>query len=215
MTKNRILWQLILFGKKIISFERSNAKLMVDTNVKTSFADITAAEETKPKLQQIVDFLKLPDDIQGKEIGMPRGVLIVGPPGQDRALLAKAFAGEAHVPFFNISGPDFIDDSVADSRVRDLFKQVRKRTPCLVFIEDIDLLFSSLDEYAQANDAQRKTREQLLSEIDRDAGEKRILVIASATSAENIDSTLRLLFDRCFRIERTQNGSIFCSCEPD
>jgi cell division protease FtsH len=215
MAKNRILWQLVLFGKKIISLERSKAKLMVETNVKTSFADITAAEETKQKLQQIVDFLKLPDDIQCKGIGLPRGVLIVGPPGQDRALLAQAFAGEAHVPFFSISGPDFIDDSVADSRVRDLFKQVRKHVPCLIFIEDIDVIFSSLDEHAHANDALRKTREQLLFEIDSDAGQKRILVIGSASSVENIDSTLRLRFDRCFRIERTQSGSLVCSCQPD
>jgi cell division protease FtsH len=205
-------WEFVLFGKKIFSFGRSSTKLMLETDIDATFADIAAADETKPKLQQVIDLLKLPEDFKGNGIGMPRGVLIVGPPGEDRTLLAKAFAGEAHVPLFSISGPDFVDTfpGVAASRIHDLFEQARKHVPCVIFIDDIDAIFARSDKHSPAEDQRMKTRDQLLSELDSDAEQKRIVVIASTNSHDQIDSSLlrRGRFDHCFRIERNQNGSV-------
>lgn len=207
-------WRLVLFGRTILSFGRSSTKLMFETNVKARFADITADQEARPKLQQIIDLLHS-DSVQ--HVGRCRGVLIVGAPGEDRTLLAKVFAGEARVPFLSISGPDFIDTSpgVAPSQIHDLFELARKRSPCVLLIDDIDVVFAKQGKEGGASEDEiKETRNQLLSEIAGDA-RKGIVVIATTESLDTIDSSLlrRGWLDQCFRIERDTSGSIVFSCE--
>ncbi|PWT95917.1 MAG: cell division protein FtsH, partial [Candidatus Melainabacteria bacterium] len=127
-------------GNQAMSFGRSRAKLMVDNKVKVSFADVAGIDEAKQELQEIVDFLKNPEKFQALGARIPRGVLLVGAPGTGKTLLAKAVAGEAGVPFFSISGSDFVEMfvGVGASRVRDLFDQAKKHAPCIVFVDEID-----------------------------------------------------------------------------
>ncbi len=127
-------------GNQAMSFGRSRAKLMVDNKVKVSFSDVAGIDEAKQELQEIVDFLKSPEKFQALGARIPRGVLLVGAPGTGKTLLAKAVAGEAGVPFFSISGSDFVEMfvGVGASRVRDLFDQAKKHAPCIVFVDEID-----------------------------------------------------------------------------
>ena len=127
-------------GNQAMSFGRSRAKLMIDNKVKVSFSDVAGIDEAKQELQEIVDFLKSPEKFQALGARIPRGVLLVGSPGTGKTLLAKAVAGEAGVPFFSISGSDFVEMfvGVGASRVRDLFEQAKKQAPCIVFVDEID-----------------------------------------------------------------------------
>ena len=127
-------------GGRVMNFGKSRAKLMGEGNVKVSFKDVAGAEEAKQELEEVVEFLKDPGKFTGIGATIPKGVLLAGPPGTGKTLLAKAVAGEAGVPFFTISGSDFVEMfvGVGASRVRDLFTQAKKNAPCIIFIDEID-----------------------------------------------------------------------------
>lgn len=127
-------------GSKVMQFGKSRAKMMDDSASKVTFSDVAGAEEAKEEMQEIVDFLKNPQKFQQMGAKIPRGVLLFGAPGTGKTLMAKAVAGEAAVPFFSISGSDFVEMfvGVGAARVRDLFEQAKKNTPCIVFIDEID-----------------------------------------------------------------------------
>merc|ERR1711991_1024227 len=154
-----------------LSFTKSKAKVYVpDDESKVTFADVAGVDEAKDELTEIVDFLKKPE--RSTDIGarIPKGVLLVGPPGTGKTLLAKAVAGEAEVPFFSISGSDFIEMfvGVGPSRVRDLFKEARESAPCIVFIDEIDAVARARGKggFTGSNDERENTLNQLLVELD-------------------------------------------------
>jgi cell division protease FtsH len=127
-------------GSKALSFGKSRARLLSDQKTKATFADVAGVDEAKVELEEIIDFLKDPQRFQILGGKIPKGVLLMGPPGTGKTLLARAIAGEANVPFFSISGSDFVEMfvGVGASRVRDLFEQGKKHAPCIVFIDEID-----------------------------------------------------------------------------
>ena len=127
-------------GKGPMSFGKSKARLMSEDQIKTTFADVAGVDEAKEDVKEMVDFLRDPSKFQRLGGRIPRGVLMVGPPGTGKTLLAKAIAGEAKVPFFSISGSDFVEMfvGVGASRVRDMFEQAKKQSPCIIFIDEID-----------------------------------------------------------------------------
>jgi cell division protease FtsH len=127
-------------GSKALSFGKSRARLLSDQKKKATFADVAGVDEAKAELEEIIDFLKDPQRFQKLGGKIPKGVLLMGPPGTGKTLLARAIAGEANVPFFSISGSDFVEMfvGVGASRVRDLFEQGKKHAPCIIFIDEID-----------------------------------------------------------------------------
>ena len=185
----------------------SRAKAVEEGKVKTRFADVAGVDEAKEELVEVVDFLKSPKkytDIGGK---IPKGVLLVGPPGTGKTMLARAVAGEAGVPFFSISGSDFVEMfvGVGASRVRDLFKQAREKAPCIVFIDEIDALGKSrVNGYGGGNDEREQTLNQLLVEMDGFENEKGLIVLAATNRADILDPALLRpgRFDRQVPVER-------------
>lgn len=171
----------------------SRAKSIEEGKVKTRFSDVAGVDEAKEELVEVVDFLKSPKkytDIGGK---IPKGVLLVGPPGTGKTLLARAVAGEAGVPFFSISGSDFVEMfvGVGASRVRDLFKQAREKAPCIVFIDEIDALGKSrVNGYGGSNDEREQTLNQLLVEMDGFENEKGLIILAATNRADILDPAL-------------------------
>lgn len=171
----------------------SRAKSVEEGKVKTRFSDVAGVDEAKEELVEVVDFLKSPKkytDIGGK---IPKGVLLVGPPGTGKTLLARAVAGEAGVPFFSISGSDFVEMfvGVGASRVRDLFKQAREKAPCIVFIDEIDALGKSrVNGYGGGNDEREQTLNQLLVEMDGFENEKGLIILAATNRADILDPAL-------------------------
>ncbi|HMY04923.1 MAG TPA: AAA family ATPase, partial [Candidatus Obscuribacter sp.] len=156
-------------GNQAMSFGRSRAKLMMDNKVKVCFNDVAGIDEAKQELQEIVDFLKSPEKFQALGARIPRGVLLVGSPGTGKTLLAKAVAGEAGVPFFSISGSDFVEMfvGVGASRVRDLFDQAKKQAPCIVFVDEIDAVGRQRGAgLGGGHDEREQTLNQLLVEMD-------------------------------------------------
>ena len=156
-------------GGNAMTFGKSNAKVYVEAQTGKSFADVAGQDEAKEALMELVDFLHNPGKY--KEIGanMPKGALLVGPPGTGKTLLAKAVAGEAKVPFFSISGSEFVEMFVGmgAARVRDLFKQAQEKAPCIVFIDEIDAIGKRRDNgQFGGNDEREQTLNQLLSEMD-------------------------------------------------
>jgi cell division protease FtsH len=190
-----------------MSFGRSRAKLMVDNKVKVTFADVAGIDEAKQELQEIVDFLKNPEKFQALGARIPRGVLLVGAPGTGKTLLAKAVAGEAGVPFFSISGSDFVEMfvGVGASRVRDLFDQAKKHAPCIVFVDEIDAVGRQRGAgLGGGHDEREQTLNQLLVEMDGFEGTTGIIVIAATNRPDILDSALLRpgRFDRQVVIDR-------------
>lgn len=180
-------------GNQAMSFGRSRAKLMVDNKVKVSFADVAGIDEAKQELQEIVDFLKNPEKFQALGARIPRGVLLVGAPGTGKTLLAKAVAGEAGVPFFSISGSDFVEMfvGVGASRVRDLFDQAKKHAPCIVFVDEIDAVGRQRGAgLGGGHDEREQTLNQLLVEMDGFEGSTGIIVVAATNRPDILDSAL-------------------------
>lgn len=194
-------------GNQAMSFGRSRAKLMVDNKVKVSFNDVAGIDEAKQELQEIVDFLKSPEKFQALGARIPRGVPLVGAPGTGKTLLAKAVAGEAGVPFFSISGSDFVEMfvGVGASRVRDLFDQAKKHAPCIVFVDEIDAVGRQRGAgLGGGHDEREQTLNQLLVEMDGFEGTTGIIVIAATNRPDILDSALLRpgRFDRQVVIDR-------------
>jgi len=185
----------------------NRAKAVEEGKVKTRFADVAGVDEAKEELIEVVDFLKSPKkytDIGGK---IPKGVLLVGPPGTGKTLLARAVAGEAGVPFFSISGSDFVEMfvGVGASRVRDLFRQAREKAPCIVFIDEIDALGKSrVNGFGGGNDEREQTLNQLLVEMDGFENEKGLIILAATNRADILDPALLRpgRFDRQVPVEK-------------
>jgi cell division protease FtsH len=175
------------------SFGKSRAKLMAEDQVKVRFKDVAGVEEAKEDVVEMVDFLKDPGKYEVLGGKIPRGVLMVGPPGTGKTLLARAIAGEAGVPFFSISGSDFVEMfvGVGASRVRDMFEQAKKRAPCIIFIDEIDAVGRQRGAGNMGgNDEREQTLNQLLVEMDGFSGNEGIIVIAATNRADVLDKAL-------------------------
>lgn len=190
----------------IFSVGQSRAKAVEEGKVKTRFADVAGVDEAKEELVEVVDFLKEPKkytDIGGK---IPKGVLLVGPPGTGKTLLARAVAGEAGVPFFRISGSDFVEMfvGVGASRVRDLFKQAREKAPCIIFIDELDAIGKSRMNNLSGNDEREQTLNQLLVEMDGFDNEKGLIILAATNRPDILDPALLRpgRFDRQVVVDR-------------
>ena len=190
----------------IFSVGNSRAKVVEEGKIKTRFADVAGVDEAKEELVEVVDFLKSPKkytDIGGK---IPKGVLLVGDPGTGKTLLARAVAGEAGVPFFSISGSDFVEMfvGVGASRVRDLFKQAREKAPCIIFIDEIDALAKSRANGFSSNDEREQTLNQLLVEMDGFDNEKGLIVLAATNRVDVLDPAILRpgRFDRQVPVEK-------------
>ena len=193
-------------GSRVMSFGKSRAKMMGDGKVKVTFSDVAGADEAKQELAEVVEFLKHPKKFNDLGARIPKGVLLFGPPGTGKTLLAKAVAGEAGVPFFTISGSDFVEMfvGVGASRVRDLFEQAKKNAPCIVFIDEIDAIGKSRDSrYGGGNDEREQTLNQLLSEMDGFDGSKGVVILAATNRPESLDKALLRpgRFDRRIPVE--------------
>jgi cell division protease FtsH len=180
-------------GGNAMTFGKSNAKVYVEAQTGKTFADVAGQDEAKEALTEIVDFLHNP--IKYKEIGaiMPKGALLVGPPGTGKTLLAKAIAGESQVPFFSISGSEFVEMFVGmgAARVRDLFKQAQAKAPCIVFIDEIDTIGKKRDNGGiGGNDEREQTLNQLLAEMDGFNGEKGVVILAATNRPDSLDKAL-------------------------
>jgi len=207
-----LLWRMMQKrmgdGSNMMSFGmgKSNAKMYVAAQTGKTFADVAGQEEAKEALEEIVDFLHNPDKYRSVGAVMPKGVLLVGPPGTGKTLLAKAVAGEANVPFFSISGSDFVEMfvGVGASRVRDLFKEAAKVAPCIVFIDEIDTIGKSRDNRMGGNDEREQTLNQLLAEMDGFDPTKGIILLAATNRPEVLDQALLRpgRFDRRITIDR-------------
>jgi len=173
-----------------MSFGKSKAKLMEGGKVKTNFNDVAGCEEAKQDVQELVDFLRDPTKFQKLGGKIPRGVLMVGPPGTGKTLLARAVAGEAKVPFFTISGSDFVEMfvGVGASRVRDMFDQAKKQSPCIVFIDEIDAVGRHRGTgMGGGHDEREQTLNQLLVEMDGFEGNDGVIVIAATNRPDVLD----------------------------
>ena len=182
-------------GMNALSFGKANAKMIVaDKETGVTFADVAGEEEAKDALKEIVDFLEHPDKYAGIGAKLPKGALLVGPPGTGKTLLAKAVAGEAKVPFFSISGSEFVEMFVGmgAAKVRDLFKQANEKAPCIVFIDEIDTIGKKRDGAGAigGNDEREQTLNQLLTEMDGFDGKKGVVILAATNRPESLDPAL-------------------------
>ncbi|MBQ7587081.1 MAG: ATP-dependent zinc metalloprotease FtsH [Lachnospiraceae bacterium] len=177
----------------VMGVGRSNAKVYVQKETGITFKDVAGQDEAKESLQEVVDFLHNPGKYVKIGAKLPKGALLVGPPGTGKTLLAKAVAGEAHVPFFSLAGSDFVEMyvGVGASRVRDLFKDATKNAPCIIFIDEIDAIGKSRDSrFGGGNDEREQTLNQLLSEMDGFDTSKGILILAATNRPEILDKAL-------------------------
>ena len=194
-------------GSMMFGMGKSNAKVYVKSTTGIKFKDVAGEEEAKELLAEIVDYLHKPE--RYKEIGasMPKGALLVGPPGTGKTLLAKAVAGEANVPFFSISGSEFVEMFVGmgAAKVRDLFKQANEKAPCIVFIDEIDAIGKKRDggQFGGGNDEREQTLNQLLTEMDGFDGSKGVVILAATNRPESLDPALLRpgRFDRRIPVE--------------
>lgn len=180
-------------GRNPMSFGKSKAKMLSEDQVKVTFADVAGVEESKQEVAEIVDFLKDPSKFTKLGATIPRGVLMVGPPGTGKTLLAKAIAGEAKVPFFSISGSDFVEMfvGVGASRVRDMFEQAKKNAPCIIFIDEIDAVGRHRGSgMGGGHDEREQTLNQLLVEMDGFEGNDGVIVIAATNRVDVLDKAL-------------------------
>ena len=180
-------------GGGVMGVGKSNAKVYVQKETGITFKDVAGQDEAKESLQEVVDFLHNPGKYVKIGAKLPKGALLVGPPGTGKTLLAKAVAGEAHVPFFSLAGSDFVEMyvGVGASRVRDLFKDANKNAPCIIFIDEIDAIGKSRDSrFGGGNDEREQTLNQLLSEMDGFDTSKGILILAATNRPEILDKAL-------------------------
>ena len=180
-------------GGNMMSFGKSGAKIYAESETGKTFADVAGQDEAKEALTEIVDFLHNPNRYAAIGAKLPKGALLVGPPGTGKTLLAKAVAGEAHVPFFSISGSEFVEMFVGmgASKVRDLFKQAGEKAPCIVFIDEIDTIGKKRDGAGMGgNDEREQTLNQLLTEMDGFDGTKGVVILAATNRPESLDPAL-------------------------
>lgn len=189
----------------IFGMGKSNAKVYIKSSDGIKFSDVAGEDEAKENLTEIVEYLHNPD--RYKEIGasMPKGILLVGPPGTGKTLLAKAVAGESNVPFFSMSGSEFVEMFVGmgASKVRDLFKQAKEKAPCIVFIDEIDAIGKKRDGQFSGNDEREQTLNQLLTEMDGFEGNNGVIILAATNRPESLDPALTRpgRFDRRVPVE--------------
>lgn len=193
-------------GGNAMTFGKSNAKIYAESETGVTFADVAGEEEAKDALKEIVDFLHDPKKYSDIGATLPKGALLVGPPGTGKTLLAKAVAGEAHVPFFSISGSEFVEMFVGmgAAKVRDLFKQANEKAPCIVFIDEIDTIGKKRDGGGfSGNDEREQTLNQLLTEMDGFDNHKGIVVLAATNRPDSLDPALLRpgRFDRRIPVE--------------
>ena len=194
-------------GKNAMSFGmgKSNAKIYVQSTQGISFDDVAGEDEAKESLAEIVDYLHNPDKYTQVGASMPKGLLLVGPPGTGKTMLAKAVAGEANVPFFSISGSEFVEMFVGmgASKVRDLFSQAKEKAPCIVFIDEIDAIGKKRDNALGSNDEREQTLNQLLTEMDGFEGNNGVIILAATNRPESLDPALTRpgRFDRRVPVE--------------
>ena len=179
-------------GGNFMSFGDSGAKIYADADIKTTFADVAGQEEAKDTLKEIVDFLHNPKKYTEIGASLPKGALLVGPPGTGKTLIARAVAGEAKVPFFAISGSEFVQMFVGmgAAKVRDLFKQATEKAPCIIFIDEIDAIGKKRDGAFAGNDEREQTLNQLLTEMDGFDGRKGVVILAATNRPESLDKAL-------------------------
>ncbi len=186
-------------------FGKSNAKIYVKSSEGIKFSDVAGEDEAKESLQEIVNYLHDPTQYQEIGASMPKGILLVGPPGTGKTMLAKAVAGEANVPFFSISGSEFVEMFVGmgASKVRDLFKQAKEKAPCIVFIDEIDAIGKKRDGQVGGNDEREQTLNQLLTEMDGFEGNNGVIILAATNRPESLDPALTRpgRFDRRIPVE--------------
>lgn len=193
-------------GGNAMTFGKSNVKIYAESETGVTFADVAGEEEAKDALKEIVDFLHDPKKYADIGATLPKGALLVGPPGTGKTLLAKAVAGEAHVPFFSISGSEFVEMFVGmgAAKVRDLFKQANEKAPCIVFIDEIDTIGKKRDGSGMGgNDEREQTLNQLLTEMDGFDGRKGVVILAATNRPETLDKALLRpgRFDRRIPVE--------------
>ena len=194
-------------GNPAMNFGKSKARVQMEPSTQTTFGDVAGIEGAKLELTEVVDFLKNPDRFTAVGAKIPKGVLLVGPPGTGKTLLAKAVAGEANVPFFSISGSEFVEMfvGVGASRVRDLFEQAKKNAPCIVFIDEIDAVGRQRGAgMGGGNDEREQTLNQLLTEMDGFEGNTGIIIVAATNRPDVLDSALMRpgRFDRQVTVDR-------------
>ena len=192
-------------GGNFMSFGNSGAKIYADSDIKTTFADVAGQNEAKEMLSEIVNFLHNPKKYTDIGASLPKGALLVGPPGTGKTLIAKAVAGEAKVPFFAISGSEFVQMFVGmgAAKVRDLFKQANEKAPCIIFIDEIDAIGKKRDSAYGGNDEREQTLNQLLTEMDGFDGRKGVVILAATNRPEMLDKALLRpgRFDRRIQME--------------
>lgn len=207
-----ILWRSVsksmagrMGGGNVMSFGKSGAKIYAESEIKTTFADVAGQEEAKEALNEIVDFLHNPEKYAGIGASLPKGALLVGPPGTGKTLIARAVAGEAKVPFFAISGSEFVQMFVGmgAAKVRDLFQQATEKAPCIIFIDEIDAIGKKRDTGLGGNDEREQTLNQLLTEMDGFDGKKGVVILAATNRPESLDKALLRpgRFDRRIQME--------------
>ena len=188
-----------------MSLGGSGAKVYADTDVKTRFADVAGQDEAKASLQEMVDFLHNPNKYTSLGAKLPKGALLVGPPGTGKTLIARAVAGEAGVPFFSMSGSEFVQMFVGmgAAKVRDLFSEAAKKAPCIVFIDEIDAIGKSREGNFSSNDEREQTLNQLLTEMDGFDGDKGVIILAATNRPDSLDKALLRpgRFDRRIQME--------------
>ena len=179
-------------GPGAMMFGKSNAKIYVKSSTGIKFSDVAGEDEAKELLTEIVDYLHYPEKYRDIGASMPKGALLVGPPGTGKTLLAKAVAGEANVPFFSISGSEFVEMFVGmgAAKVRDLFKQANENAPCIVFIDEIDTIGKKRDGQVGGNDEREQTLNQLLTEMDGFDGSKGVVILAATNRPDSLDPAL-------------------------
>lgn len=194
-----VLWNILMKGMakrmgggNAMSFGKSNAKIYVKAQTGKTFADVAGQDEAKEALVEIVDFLHNPEKYAEIGANLPKGALLVGPPGTGKTLLAQAVAGEAEVPFFSISGSEFVEMFVGmgAAKVRDLFKQAAEKAPCIVFIDEVDTIGKKRDGNFSGNDEREQTLNQLLTEMDGFDGKKGVVILAATNRPESLDPAL-------------------------
>src|SRR5256884_2861392 len=194
-------------GESILSFGKSKARLVAEKETGITFNDVAGCEEAKYELQEVVDFLKHPERYKSIGANIPKGVLLIGPPGTGKTLLAKAVAGEAHVPFFSISGSDFVEMfvGVGAARVRDLFQQAKAKAPCIIFIDELDALGKARGGAVMGgHDEREQTLNQLLVEMDGFDSNRGVIIMAATNRPETLDAALLRpgRFDRTVVVDR-------------
>ena len=188
-----------------MSFGNSGAKIYADSDIKTTFADVAGQDEAKEALTELVDFLHNPQKYTQIGASLPKGALLVGPPGTGKTLIARAVAGEAKVPFFAISGSEFVQMFVGmgAAKVRDLFRQAGEKAPCIIFIDEIDAIGKKRDNTLGGNDEREQTLNQLLTEMDGFDGRKGVVILAATNRPDSLDKALLRpgRFDRRIQME--------------